>query len=140
MTHSNRICCVYFLYKEGVLIYIGQTINLAGRMQGHHFDGIRDYDLIKWIKCAPDQLRPLEKRMIRMFRPNRNLKMNPDQVGHQRWEIKYGRIGLKGDRLKEYDELVKVWKEKNYSCDKRKELATQFRKKKYFNYKEKPVI
>jgi hypothetical protein len=61
--------CVYFLYQDGRLIYIGRTKNLLGRFQRHK---VRNFDEVKIFRCQAKDLRTLEARFIKAFRPEQN--------------------------------------------------------------------
>jgi len=64
--------CIYFLIKEGKVIYIGQTKDLKTRLHGHKS---KKYDSVRYIVCKPDMLNHYETRWIKKFLPVYNKDM-----------------------------------------------------------------
>jgi hypothetical protein len=62
---------IYFLCKEGRLMYIGRSKNVAGRLAGHVG---KEFDRICMIDAPGGDLKRTEEFLIRMLRPplNRN--------------------------------------------------------------------
>jgi len=69
-----KICCIYFLFLKGKLIYIGQTKDLRARMTSHAFN--YRHDSIRYIKCRPEKLEEYEKRLIKILKPLANGSYN----------------------------------------------------------------
>lgn len=93
-----KICCIYFLFIRGKLIYIGQTTDLRSRMSGHHFNYI--YDSIRYIRCVPTKLKEYEKRLIKILKPLANWEhnfTNPNRIKRlpyraPKWASHYDRM------------------------------------------------
>lgn len=64
------LCGVYFLVKDGRVIYIGQSNNIAGRIAQHV--GQKDFDAYSFIQCDEDQLDILESLYIHFLNPPLN--------------------------------------------------------------------
>lgn len=62
---------IYFLLRKNVIVYIGQTTRLLGRLSQHLIDG-KDFDSYTFFPCEQNQLRELETRMILKFKPKLN--------------------------------------------------------------------
>ncbi len=66
---------IYFLFRESVLVYIGQSGWCESRINGHLRRGVMDYDshhIMPWPGSRADRGR-LEKELIVAFRPEYNL-------------------------------------------------------------------
>lgn len=70
----QKICCVYFLFLRGRLIYIGQTTDLIARMASH--DHEHQHDSIRWIVCRREKLEEYEIRLIKILKPLANYAHN----------------------------------------------------------------
>lgn len=64
-----KICAVYFLFKNGVIIYVGQSINLCARLISHP---IQDWDEARYLECEPEKLDEIEKHWIIELKPRFN--------------------------------------------------------------------
>lgn len=61
---------LYFLLKDGVIVYIGQTKSLQVRMPSHKE---KEFDRLRWIDCDTREIVLMyEKRWIRRFKPKYN--------------------------------------------------------------------
>ena len=70
------ICGVYFLKLEGVIVYVGQTINLISRIQTHEKDDAKEFDEVSYIEVAPCELAIVEMLYISKLRPRLNMVGN----------------------------------------------------------------
>lgn len=100
-----KICCIYFLFLKGKLIYIGQTVDLRNRMCSHAFDYL--YDSLRYICCQPDKLEEYEKRLIKILKPLANRTYNtanPNRIKIPyrvpKWAHHYNRILSFSDAIK----------------------------------------
>lgn len=85
--NNNNSHGIYFLIKQGCIIYIGQTQDLKTRLQNH---ADKDFDAFRFISCEADKLNYYESRWITRFRPslnktnkayfNRGVKKHPGRV------------------------------------------------------------
>ena len=62
---------VYFLVRDQVICYVGQTTNILARLGRHKRDG-RNFDSFAFIPCQPAQLDELESIYIAMLMPDGN--------------------------------------------------------------------
>ena len=60
---------VYFLIKNGLVVYVGQSPNVFSRLARH---SIRDYDSIGILPAPADQLLKLEQYWIAALKPEYN--------------------------------------------------------------------
>lgn len=62
---------IYFLYQNGVLVYIGKSITLNTRIK-IHLQGDKEFNQISIIKLHPKRLKSVEEALIRRHRPTYN--------------------------------------------------------------------
>ena len=62
---------IYFLLKEGVIMYIGKSKNVLSRLATHESNG-RDFAEYTFIPCAVEDLDDMEMAYISAFRPSGN--------------------------------------------------------------------
>ena len=65
---TDPTSCVYFLVKSNVVVYVGQTTELTGRLISHHRDG-KDFDHAFWLPVPRSELDAVEGAFIRQLRP-----------------------------------------------------------------------
>lgn len=63
---------VYFLFKEGDLIYVGQSKDCYARIDAHRGNG-RPFDLATVMPLEPQFLGQVEKALIRSYKPPGNV-------------------------------------------------------------------
>lgn len=72
---------VYFLFKESIIVYIGSTTNLSGRLAIHEKE--KDYNNYAYIICATNKRKIIESLYILKFNPiynNGKLSVNKDNI------------------------------------------------------------
>lgn len=67
---SNIQTGIYFLIKDGIIIYIGQSTRITKRIRDHKRD--KDFDHYRVIACNESLLLQYEKRLIKYFKPRLN--------------------------------------------------------------------
>lgn len=72
-----KLDCIYFLFDDTKIVYIGQTRNLKWRIP-NHFD--KAWTHIRWIPCERAKMFYWEKRLIRYFKPKYNKQFLPTDV------------------------------------------------------------
>jgi hypothetical protein len=74
-THGRYSGC-YILMKLGVAVYVGQSVNVFGRIASHKGAGSYpvhgDFDEARVIWCGADELDATERRLIEELRPRFN--------------------------------------------------------------------
>ncbi|WP_137138681.1 GIY-YIG nuclease family protein [Azospirillum brasilense] len=66
-----RICPgVYFLCKNGEVVYVGQSVSPASRIASH--DKNKDFDQVYFLPCPEFELNRVEAAFIRYLRPRLN--------------------------------------------------------------------
>ncbi len=77
-------CCVYFLWRAEVCVYVGQSTNLKKRLSRHK--KLMQGDRITWIYFPKADLNRAEGFYIWLLRPRRNrqLVINPDDLQEKR--------------------------------------------------------
>jgi hypothetical protein len=69
-------CCgVYFLIKAGRVVYVGQSVNVYGRIYQHLVG--KDFDSFAYVPCETESLDILESLYIHVLRP----PLNGEQCG-----------------------------------------------------------
>lgn len=63
-------CGIYFLMKDGEIVYVGQSVNVLSRLT-HHLPE-KAFDAWHWIPCDRGALDQLERRYIDLFLPPLN--------------------------------------------------------------------
>lgn len=61
---------VYFLIKDGIVVYVGQSIDVFARLATHRRD--KKFDRVTIIWCPPEILLKLEAKYIARLRPELN--------------------------------------------------------------------
>jgi hypothetical protein len=85
----DKIAAVYFLVKQGRVMYVGQTRNLYARTWQHEL--YKDFDEVLFIRCAPEELAVVERYWIDYFDPpwksftitrpkKTNVRLPPDYI------------------------------------------------------------
>lgn len=69
--------CVYFLFKSGEIVYVGQTITGLQRIFFHTAD--KDFDSVGIIKCDISKLNETETYYIAKYKPIYNKKLTNAQ-------------------------------------------------------------
>ena len=65
--------CVYFLFYNGEIRYIGKTKNLQQRMMTHHTSITKYFDRVGYVPCETiNELSILESKMISKYNPPDN--------------------------------------------------------------------
>jgi hypothetical protein len=70
--NNRRITAIYFLIRNGQIIYIGQTTNLKSRICSHKCFPAYYFDSFRYIECREKNLRKYETRWLQKFRPKLN--------------------------------------------------------------------
>jgi hypothetical protein len=77
-------CGVYFLVQDDRIVYVGQSIEVSGRVLTHFRDGLKQFTHAAVLLCAPERLDELEMFWIRALRPEYNrsgiLRCSPEEV------------------------------------------------------------
>lgn len=69
----NPIMGVYFLMQEENLIYIGQSISIASRIEAHRrCTNNYIFDSVYFIECKREDLLKIEKKYTDLLRPKWN--------------------------------------------------------------------
>lgn len=63
---------VYFLLRNGVVVYVGQAKNVKSRINTHKADPDKDFDAYAWVRCELEHLDTLEALYIMTLRPEQN--------------------------------------------------------------------
>lgn len=65
---------VYFLVREGRVVYIGKTTNVLARVLKHRQTS-KKFDSFSFIPCLPEHMDELERTYICLLMPDENQKM-----------------------------------------------------------------
>jgi hypothetical protein len=64
--------CVYFLCAGDEVIYVGQSITLAGRISTHMCEAVKNFDRVFFLPVDPVDLDDVERALIKALRPVEN--------------------------------------------------------------------
>jgi hypothetical protein len=68
----RRNSAVYFLLRDGDVIYVGQSSDVMARISRHRREG-KQFDSFAYMECEPEELDRLESLYINAFVPPENL-------------------------------------------------------------------
>ena len=63
---------VYILLREGQVVYVGQSVDVYGRLRNHRHDCTGDFDSFTWMQLPEPSLNYYEALAIVTFRPALN--------------------------------------------------------------------
>jgi hypothetical protein len=63
---------IYFLCLGNEIVYIGQSVNIAGRVRDHRMDKTKSFDAVYFLPCYKNNLDSLERKFIKYFKPKHN--------------------------------------------------------------------
>src|SRR6478736_324144 len=63
---------IYFLFRKGVVVYVGQAVDMRRRIGQHLGDGGKVFDAVSFKPYAVDKLAAMERRYIELFVPEYN--------------------------------------------------------------------
>jgi hypothetical protein len=69
--------CIYFLVRDGIVVYVGQTAGLGQRIRAHK---LKQYDSVWIVEAAPDELNTLEAYWIGELAPEYNSERRPNYI------------------------------------------------------------
>jgi hypothetical protein len=72
ITDETRRIGVYFLVRDGCLLYVGQSVNAVGRVAEHYRR--YEFDSVLFLPWPADDLNRIEAALIRALRPPLNSK------------------------------------------------------------------
>lgn len=74
---------IYFLIKDGVIVYIGQSKKVFSRIESHKDDSKKEFDSACYFECKEEELDTFEKVLIQAFWPKYNTTYNPAYIPFQ---------------------------------------------------------
>lgn len=86
---------VYFLYKDGVLVYIGKTKNVARRILNHLEAAEKEFDSVRYSKVPEDSLDIVESTLIKNLKPINNIMFNDGEHITPKRSCKRSRITIR---------------------------------------------
>lgn len=66
---------IYFLIRNGVVVYVGQSSSLAMRVETHQRD--KDFDQVLFFECSPEDVLRREMELIMALKPEYNKQAQP---------------------------------------------------------------
>ena len=60
---------VYFLCKNGDVVYVGQSVNVVSRVAQHRVEKKKDFDSVYWVEVEEDRLIYEEWKYIEYYNP-----------------------------------------------------------------------
>jgi len=67
-----RICGIYFLICQSEVVYIGQSVEMVGRIRGHIYARVKAFTRVLFIECDEVELDRVETTLILHFKPRYN--------------------------------------------------------------------
>ena len=124
-TIYSREVFIYFLIKDDIIVYVGQTAKGMSRIQAH--EGNKDFNAYTIINCDKDELDELENHYILKFNPIYNKMINTNDKYISRQGIR--KLGINGCLL---NRLIKVYEIKyannNYKLYDRSQIILALKK------------
>lgn len=71
-------CCVYFLWRDADLLYVGASNVTAWRVRTHTWAAVISFERATMLETEPIILRRLERSYIKAYKPRFNKLDNPD--------------------------------------------------------------
>lgn len=81
-------CGIYFLINHGVVVYVGQSKNIYGRLGCHVGQQKMPFTHFAVVECAKGQLNRLEAKFIHEMQPEWNLRFPTPRtlpISQRRW-------------------------------------------------------
>lgn len=63
---------IYFLYLEGVVVYVGRANNVRRRLGEHISEGVKKFDEMSWLPYPLAHLESVERKFISRLAPSYN--------------------------------------------------------------------
>jgi hypothetical protein len=73
-------CGVYFLVKGKEIVYVGQSVDILGRVSRHHRGGI-DFDAFCLLPCKKEDMDRIEATYIAALMPDLNISLGNTRMG-----------------------------------------------------------
>jgi hypothetical protein len=77
VTALKPLCGIYFLLSDGETVYVGQSVNVVGRIGQHVADASKTFDACCCFGCERHELDDLERALISLLRPRLNVRGKP---------------------------------------------------------------
>lgn len=71
---SMPVSGVYFLRHMGKVVYVGQSVNILGRVSQHQ--GEKEFDSVSYVRCQKENLNNVEGFFIKLLAPELNRDRN----------------------------------------------------------------
>lgn len=68
----NNVCGIYFLIKDGEIVYVGQSVSVMARIQSH--TASKEFDSFSFLPCKREILNVIESLYIHLLEPSGNGK------------------------------------------------------------------
>lgn len=86
--NPSLFSCVYFLIKDNRVVYVGQSVNIAGRLVDHF--RTKEFDRVLYLLVPESELDRTEGAFIRFLKPPLNGKGAPISIFPERILHDYG--------------------------------------------------
>lgn len=86
VSKQEYISGVYFLIKDNVIVYIGQSINCKGRILEHIREGNKKFDFAKIVRCDINDLAEMERLFLDYYLPKYNTDGLTRKLKRKYWE------------------------------------------------------
>jgi hypothetical protein len=75
-----QVCGIYFLYRRGICIYIGQSVNIHSRLTEHKKR--KPFDSVSILECSKEDLNDYETAYILKMKPKYNKAGASHRIGY----------------------------------------------------------
>jgi len=92
---NQPICGVYALVKDGVVVYVGQSMDVSRRVRNHNNPNPKIFDEVQILAQVPKtELNKVERAFIEQYKPISNMSRGGRRPGAGRNRRKSERISL----------------------------------------------
>lgn len=110
----------YFLYNNGIIVYVGESNNVFGRIGEHIREGSKIFDEFEFIECNEEERQNMETFLIDIIKPKYNLSRGKGNIKIQ----KAINNNIKSNEKKYKDFCINIYNnvEKNIDIKRLEEL------------------
>lgn len=106
------MCGVYFLIRDGKVVYVGQSVHISNRIAAHAQR--KQFDCWSWLPCEIEGLDALERAYINALMPEDNRDHVTERLRNPRpnWQSPRNDQPSEAERIAEEREEYRQWTER----------------------------
>jgi hypothetical protein len=117
-----KTCTIYHLFFDDVLVYVGQTVDLRGRLQAHRADK-KKFDSVTYFNCPYEDKDKVELEQIKLYKPILNssgisIEDKIDAIESKNYIICRNYKVVKKSDCIEKDNVLLFWETKIDNCSR----------------------